>query len=98
MNYCKIVALILKATWLLVLPTVLGRGEAKYLVQGSGIYTLQQPKVLEGSVTDTTNTAAVDKFTWQELLALKHSIYHAYCNGGTFRLVFNYNTLKIISK
>ncbi|ACQ68065.1 phage capsid protein [Candidatus Hamiltonella defensa 5AT (Acyrthosiphon pisum)] len=56
----------------------LGRGEAKYLVQGSGAGTPLEPKGLEASVTGTTNTAAVDKFTWQEILALKHSIDPAY--------------------
>lgn len=76
----------------------LGRGEAKYLVQGSGAGTPLQPKGLEASVTGTTNTAAVDKFTWQELLTLKHSIDPAYRNGGTFRLVFNDNTLKMLSE
>ncbi|MGX8943243.1 phage major capsid protein [Symbiopectobacterium sp. Eva_TO] len=76
----------------------LGRGEAKYLVQGSGAGTPLQPKGLEASVTGTTNTEAVDKFTWQELLTLKHSIDPAYRNGGTFRLVFNDNTLKMLSE
>ncbi|WP_334472414.1 phage major capsid protein [Arsenophonus sp. PmNCSU2021_1] len=75
----------------------LGRGEAKYLVQGSGAGTPLEPKGLEASVTGTTNTAAVDKFTWQEILALKHSIDPAYRNGVTFRLVFNDNTLKKLS-
>lgn len=76
----------------------LGRGEARYLVQGSGAGTPQQPKGLEASVTGNTNTAAIDRFTWQELLALKHSIDPAYRNGGTFRWVFNDNTLKMLSE
>uniref|UniRef100_A0A3B0MG04 Phage capsid-like C-terminal domain-containing protein n=1 Tax=Arsenophonus endosymbiont of Trialeurodes vaporariorum TaxID=235567 RepID=A0A3B0MG04_9GAMM len=76
----------------------LGLGEAKYLVQDSGAGNPLKPKGLEASITGTKNTAAVDKFTWQELLTLKHSIDPAYRNGGTFRFVFNDNTLKMLSE
>ncbi|BGI52710.1 MAG: phage major capsid protein [Candidatus Hamiltonella defensa (Ceratovacuna japonica)] len=76
----------------------LGRGEAKYLVQGNGMGTPQQPRGLEVSVTGTKNTTAANQFTWQEILALKHSIDPAYRRGTSFRLAFNDNTLKMLSE
>lgn len=76
----------------------LGRGESRYLVQGTGKGNPQQPKGLEVSVTATTATADAKKFSWQEVLALKHSIDPAYRKGSTFRLAFNDNTLKMLSE
>lgn len=76
----------------------LGRGESRYLVQGTGKGNPQQPKGLEVSVTATTDTADAKKFNWQEVLALKHSIDPAYRKGSAFRLAFNDNTLKMLSE
>lgn len=80
----------------------IGRGEAKYLINGTGASAGAgkpvQPKGLAASVTNTTNTAAATKVTWQEVLALKHAIDPAYRGGTSFRLAFNDNTLKLISE
>lgn len=80
----------------------IGRGEAKYLINGTGTSAgtgkPEQPKGLSVSVTGTVNTAAAAKVTWQEILALKHAIDPAYRGGSSFRLAFNDNTLKIISE
>lgn len=76
----------------------IGRGEAKYLIQGTGAGTPKQPKGLAVSVTGTTETAAATKVTWKEILALKHSIDPAYRRGPKFRLAFNDSTLKSISE
>lgn len=76
----------------------IGRGEAKYLIQGSGEGTPLQPKGLNASVTGVTSTASATAFTWEEILDLKHSLDPAYRNSETFRLAFNDNTLKAISK
>ena len=75
----------------------IGRGEARYLVKGTGIGAPVQPKGLDASVTGTTATAAAKAFTWKEMLALKHSIDPAYRNGPKFRWAFNDNTMKAIS-
>lgn len=75
----------------------IGRGEARYLIQGTGAGTPKQPKGLAVSVTGTTQTAAATAVKWQEILALKHSIDPAYRRGPKFRLAFNDNTLKLIS-
>ncbi|EHM5736466.1 phage major capsid protein, partial [Salmonella enterica subsp. enterica serovar Luciana] len=76
----------------------IGRGEARYLIQGTGTGTPKQPKGLKASVTGTTQTAAAGAVKWQEILALKHSIDPAYRRGPKFRLAFNDNTLKLISE
>lgn len=76
----------------------IGRGEAKYLVKGTGSGTPTQPKGLEASVTGTVNTAAAAKFTWQEMNTLKHAIDPAYRNGPRFRWAFNDGTLKVIEE
>ncbi|EJP2516131.1 phage major capsid protein [Salmonella enterica] len=76
----------------------IGRGEARYLIQGTGAGTPKQPKGLAVSVTGTTQTAAATAVKWQEILALKHSIDPAYRRGPKFRLAFNDNTLKLISE
>ncbi|WP_237386716.1 phage major capsid protein [Xenorhabdus sp. Sc-CR9] len=74
----------------------IGRGEARYLVKGTGKGSPQQPKGLETSVTGTV--AASAKFSWKDMNALKHAIDPAYRNAGTFRWAFNDSTLKIITE
>ncbi|ATG18364.1 phage major capsid protein [Providencia alcalifaciens] len=74
----------------------IGRGEAKYLVKGTGKGTPLQPKGLEASVTGTVDAAA--SFGWKDINALKHSIDPAYRNGSKFRLAFNDSTLKVITE
>ncbi len=76
----------------------LGRGEAKYLVQGSGTGTPEQPTGLQTSVTNTTTAASSSEFTWQEVNALIHSIDPAYRRAAQFRLGFNDNTLKLLTE
>ncbi|MEQ9845664.1 phage major capsid protein [Pectobacterium brasiliense] len=76
----------------------IGRGEAKYLVQGSGSGTPVQPKGLVASVTGTVNTAAAATFTWKEMNALKHAIDPAYRGGPKYRWAFNDGTLQIIEE
>ncbi|WP_446471095.1 phage major capsid protein [Xenorhabdus stockiae] len=74
----------------------IGRGEAKYLVRGTGTGSPQQPKGLAASVTGMVEAAA--KFSWKDMNALKHAIDPAYRNAGTFRWAFNDSTLKIITE
>lgn len=74
----------------------IGRGEAKYLVKGTGKGTPLQPKGLEASVTGTIDAAA--SFGWKDINALKHAIDPAYRNGAKFRLAFNDSTLKVITE
>ncbi|MBD2826267.1 phage major capsid protein [Xenorhabdus szentirmaii] len=74
----------------------LGRGEAKYLVKGTGKGSPQQPKGLETSVTGTVDAAV--KFSWKDMNALKHAVDPAYRNAGTFRWAFNDSTLKLITE
>ncbi|MEM8370604.1 phage major capsid protein, partial [Morganella morganii] len=69
----------------------IGRGEAKYLVKGTGAGTPVQPKGLDASVTGTVDASAV--FTWKDINALKHAIDPAYRNNPKFRLAFNDSTL-----
>lgn len=79
----------------------IGRGEARYLIQGTGVAAdkkPKQPKGLATSVTATSETAAANKITWKDILALKHSIDPAYRRGPKFRLAFNDSTLKVISE
>lgn len=80
----------------------IGRGEAKYLISGTGTSAGTgkpvQPKGLSTSVTGTVSTAAAAKVTWQEILSLKHALDPAYRGGSSFRLAFNDNTLKLISE
>ncbi|WP_086869612.1 phage major capsid protein [Kosakonia pseudosacchari] len=76
----------------------IGRGEAKYLVQGTGAGTPVQPKGLVASVTGTVNTAAAATFTWQEMNKLKHAIDPAYRGGPKFRWAFNDSTLQVIEE
>ncbi|MCZ0823705.1 phage major capsid protein [Dickeya solani] len=76
----------------------IGRGEAKYLVQGTGAGTPVQPKGLVASVTGTVNTAAAATFTWQEMNKLKHAIDPAYRGGPKFRWAFNDSTLQVVEE
>lgn len=47
------------------IATRIGRGEAKYLVLGSGAGNPSQPRGLAVSVTGTKNTASANAFTWK---------------------------------
>lgn len=76
----------------------IGRGEARYLVQGTGAGTPTQPKGLEASVTNVVNTASLAEFTWQEVNGLIHSVDPAYRRAASFRLGFNDNTLKLMTE
>jgi len=76
----------------------ISRGEAKYLVKGTGAGSPLQPKGLAASVTGTTTTASATAFTWKEMNALKHAIDPAYRNGAKFRWAFNDGTLKLIEE
>ncbi|MBB3142199.1 phage major capsid protein [Halomonas organivorans] len=76
----------------------LGRGEAKYLVQGSGAGTPVQPKGLQASVTNVKNAASLAEFTWQEVNGLIHSVDPAYRRSPGFRLGFNDNTLQLLTE
>ncbi|HCB1459155.1 TPA: phage major capsid protein [Citrobacter farmeri] len=76
----------------------IGRGEAKYLVQGTGAGAPVQPKGLVASVTGTVNTAAAATFTWQEMNKLKHAIDPAYRGGPKYRWAFNDSTLQVIEE
>ena len=76
----------------------IGRAEAKYLVQGTGLGKPAQPKGLQASVTGVTNAAAETAVTWQDLNALIHSVDPAYRNVGNTRLAFNDNTLKALKE
>jgi len=76
----------------------IGRGEAKYLVQGTGTGTPVQPKGLVASVTGTVNTAAAAAFSWQEMNKLKHAIDPAYRGGPKCRWAFNDSTLQVIEE
>ncbi|PWV99413.1 phage major capsid protein [Mangrovibacter plantisponsor] len=76
----------------------IGRGEAKYLVQGTGTGSPVEPKGLVASVTGGVSTASATTFTWKEMNALKHAIDPAYRMGPKFRWAFNDATLKLISE
>lgn len=72
----------------------IGRGEASQIITGSG--TGKNVKGLANWVTKTTAQAGAS-LTWEDLLALKHSIDPAYRNSPKFRFAFNDNTLMTIS-
>ena len=76
----------------------LGRGEAKFLVQGTGAGTPEQPTGLQASVTGTTTAASSSEFTWQEVNRLIHSIDPAYRRAANFRLGFNDSTLAMLTE
>lgn len=76
----------------------IGRGEARYVIRGTGTGTPQQPKGLVASVSGTTETASATSFTWKEMNTLLHSIDPAYRNGPKFRWAFNDKTLQTIEE
>lgn len=76
----------------------IGRAEAKYLIQGTGVGTPAQPKGLQASVTGVTNAASATAVTWQDLNTLIHSVDPAYRNVGNTRLAFNDNTLRVLKE
>lgn len=76
----------------------IGRAEAKYLIQGTGLGTPAQPKGLQAAVTGITQAAAATAVAWTDLNALIHSVDPAYRNVGTTRLAFNDNTLKALKE
>jgi len=76
----------------------LGRGEAKFLVQGTGAGTPEQPTGLQASVTGTTTAASSAEFSWQEVNSLIHSVDPAYRRASNFRIGLNDNTLKLMTE
>ena len=76
----------------------IGRGEAKYLIQGTGAGTPTQPKGLVASVTGTVNTASATAFTWKEMNALRHAVDPAYRTAPQIRWAFNDKTLQVVEE
>lgn len=76
----------------------IGRGEAKYLVQGTGAGSPLQPKGLAASVTGTTQSSAAAAFNWKDMNSLIHSLDPAYRGGPSFRWAFNDATLQSIEQ
>ncbi|MFI0472246.1 phage major capsid protein [Halomonas sp. HMF6819] len=76
----------------------IGRGESRYLVQGTGGGTPRQPKGLEASVTRTVTAAANDEVTWKEINGLIHAVDPAYRRTPGFRIGMNDNTLKLLTE
>lgn len=76
----------------------IGRAEAKYLIQGTGVGSPAQPKGLQTSVTGVTQAASATAVAWTDLNALIHSVDPAYRNVGNTRLAFNDNTLKALKE
>ncbi|MGV3793349.1 phage major capsid protein [Citrobacter portucalensis] len=76
----------------------IGRGEAKYLVQGTGAGAPLQPKGLAASVTGTTQSSAAAAFNWKDMNSLIHSLDPAYRGGPSFRWAFNDATLQSIEQ
>ncbi|MCW9673282.1 phage major capsid protein [Klebsiella michiganensis] len=76
----------------------IGRGEAKYLIQGTGAGTPTQPKGLAASVTGTVNTASATAFTWKEMNALRHAVDPAYRTAPQIRWAFNDKTLQVVEE
>lgn len=74
----------------------IGRGEAKYLVKGTGTGSPLQPKGLDVSVTGTVDASAT--FNWKDINSLAHDLDPAYRNGPKFRLAFNDSTLKVLKE
>ena len=75
----------------------IGRAEAKYLIQGTGVGSPAQPKGLQTAVTGVTQAAAA-AVVWQDFNALIPSVDPAYRNVGNTRLAFNDNTLKTLKE
>lgn len=76
----------------------LGRGEAIYLVKGTGAGSPQQPLGLEASTTVGKVTASAGDLQWQEINGLIHSIDPSYRSAPQFRLAFNDGTLQKIEE
>lgn len=76
----------------------LGRGEARYLVKGTGAGNPVQPTGLDAATSVGKVTANAAGFTWQEINALIHSIDPAYRASPKFRLAFNDSTLQGIEE
>lgn len=76
----------------------IGRAEAKFLVQGTGAGSPQQPKGLEVSVTGTTTATTAGKVDWKDINALIHAIDPAYRGAGNTRLLFNDNTFRVLKE
>ena len=76
----------------------IGRGEAKYLVQGTGAGAPLQPKGLAASVTGTTQSSAAATFNWKDMNSLIHSLDPAYRGGPSFRWAFNDATRQSIEQ
>lgn len=70
-----------------------GRGEAKYLIKGTGKDSPLQPNGLETAVTSTVDVAGAS-LSWKDITELEHAIDPAYRNSPKFRLAFNDDTLK----
>ena len=76
----------------------LGRGEARYLVKGTGAGNPVQPTGLDAATSVGKVTANAAALTWQEINALIHSIDPAYRAAPKFRLAFNDSTLQLIEE
>lgn len=76
----------------------IGRAEAKFLVQGTGAGSPQQPKGLEVSVTGTTTATTAGKVDWKDINTLIHAIDPAYRGAGNTRLLFNDNTFRVLKE
>lgn len=76
----------------------LGRGEARYLVKGTGAGNPVQPTGLDAATSVGKVTASAAALTWQEINALIHSIDPAYRAAPKFRLAFNDSTLQLIEE
>lgn len=76
----------------------LGRGEARYLVKGTGAGNPVQPTGLAAATNVGKVTANAAALTWQEINGLIHSIDPAYRAAPKFRLAFNDGTLQLIEE
>lgn len=76
----------------------LGRGEARYLVKGTGAGNPVQPAGLDAATSVGKVTANAAALTWQEVNGLIHSIDPAYRSAPKFRLAFNDSTLQLIEE
>jgi HK97 family phage major capsid protein len=80
------------------LASRLGRGEARYLVKGTGAGTPVQPRGLEAATVVGKVAASSTVVTWQEINGLIHSIDPAYRASPKFNLAFNDATLQLIEE
>ena len=79
-----------------------GRTRNRLIVQGTGAAETPeapaQPKGLEASVGQGAMTASANKFTWQEVNSLIHSVDPAYRAAPKFRLAFNDKTAQALEE